>query len=346
MSEKLLLLGNYGSPYSRKMIALLRYRQIPYQLLWGDAANPPQHQGAQLPKAKPAFLPTFYIPNENGELQALTDSTPLIRRFETEYSGHSVIPKSPVLAFVNSLLEDFADEWGTKYMFHYRWSYEADIDRAGTIIPLWISSMMPTAVHRKVKAMFAERQVSRLSYVGSNPQTLPIIEASYRRLLLALNTHFEEHRFLLGSRPSSADFALFGQLSQLVAFDPTPMKIAYEIAPRVVAWTNTCDDLSGVEASDDDWFSDAQIPASLGSILAEVAKGYVPAMLANAEAALKGQTEWHTSIDGAVWKQNTFPYQVKCLSALRAEYANLDGGEQAQLNRILQPSGCDVLLSD
>ena len=38
-------------------------------------------------------------------------------------------------AFLASLIEDFADEWLTKAMFHYRWAYDADIQYAS----LWIA---------------------------------------------------------------------------------------------------------------------------------------------------------------------------------------------------------------
>ena len=30
------LIGNNGSPYTRKMVALLRYKHIPYKIIWGE----------------------------------------------------------------------------------------------------------------------------------------------------------------------------------------------------------------------------------------------------------------------------------------------------------------------
>ena len=36
MPQRLRVLGGTMSPYTRKMVALLRYRHIPYQIIWGD----------------------------------------------------------------------------------------------------------------------------------------------------------------------------------------------------------------------------------------------------------------------------------------------------------------------
>ena len=74
--------------------------------------------------------------DERGEFKTVTDSTPIIRRLENEYEGRSVIPDDPALSFINYLLEDFGDEWVTKYMFHYRWHFEEDADNASSILPL------------------------------------------------------------------------------------------------------------------------------------------------------------------------------------------------------------------
>ncbi|HCQ81226.1 MAG TPA: glutathione S-transferase, partial [Rhodobiaceae bacterium] len=68
---------------------------------------------------------------------------------------------------------------------------------------------------------FAQRQIGRLGVVGSNDITGPLIEESFTRLIDILDTLIMQNGYVLGARPSSADFALFGQLTQLCQVEPT-----------------------------------------------------------------------------------------------------------------------------
>src|SRR3546814_42294 len=113
--------GVPGSPYTRKMLAVLRYRRLPYRLILGS------HDVVGLPRPKVNLLPTFYFPGPDGTLQAVTDSTPILRRLEGEYPDRRIRPADPALAFLDSLIEDYGDEWMTKAMFHYRWAHKADV---------------------------------------------------------------------------------------------------------------------------------------------------------------------------------------------------------------------------
>src|SRR5210317_1846644 len=201
------------------MVALLRYRRVPCAIDWGQPDQAWDGLGGEKPK--PIFMPTFFFAEEGG-LKAATDSTPIIRRLEEMYPGRSVLPEDPALAFIDYLIEDFADEWCTKYMFHYRWYPEADADNAGTLLPLGFDSTMSDEALSQAKAFFSERQISRLYVVGSNATTAPIIDASYRRFLKAMEHHLQSQHYMLGNRPGAGDFGLFGQLTQLVGFDPTP----------------------------------------------------------------------------------------------------------------------------
>jgi hypothetical protein len=119
------------------MVALLRFRRIAYQLTLSSVGR------AGMPVSKPPLLPTFYLSDENGKFQAVTDSTPLIRRFERAFSQRSVIPSDPGLALIDAIVKDFADEWLTKAMFHYRWNYAEDIHKAQNVLASWWKKSNP-----------------------------------------------------------------------------------------------------------------------------------------------------------------------------------------------------------
>jgi glutathione S-transferase len=336
MTDRVTLYGAPGSPYTRKMLAVLRYRRIPYRFLTGKEA-------ASLPQPKVRLLPTFYFPDEAGNLQPTTDSSPIIRRLERTFPDRRVIPADPALAFLDHLVEDYADEWLTKAMFHYRWAYEADARKAARVLPNWMGGALDDDALAGLSQAFGDRQKGRLSYVGSNSLTGPVIEASYRRLLGVLEGHLSSTPFLFGDRPGSADFALFGQLTQLVDFDPTPTAIAEDIAPRVIAWTGRIEDLSGLEATGEGWLSFEDAATRLAPLLAEIGRVYAPLLLANADALSRGEAEVSTVIDGAAWRQNPFPYQAKCLLWLREARAALSGADQARVDAALAGTGCQTL---
>ena len=340
-SDPLIFKGVPGSPYTRKMLAYLRFRHIPYQLLIGDQAS---HMN--LPEAKVQLLPTFYLPGDDGELEAVVDSTPLIRRFESDFLGRAAVPQNPVLGFINDLLEDYGDEWLTKAMFHYRWYYQDDITTAGKILPRWSNNGLPEDKLSELGDYISQRQISRLYVVGSNDITAPVIEESYKRFLTLFDTLLQRHRFVLGDRPSSADFGIYAQLTQLAKFDPTPMKLCLELAPRVHAWTDIIDDLSGQPADEDGWLEPNQIREHLGDLLHEVGRVYIPALLANNAAIDAGSEQMETTIDGQRWVQPTFPYQAKCLQSLRQSYFSLDPADRDSVDEILSGTGCEAFLSN
>lgn len=347
--DPIMLQGIHGSPYTRKMLAVLRFRCLPYRYIvnWpqnGDIpGNGPDRQ--HLPHPKVPLLPTVYLPDADGTLQAVTDTTPIIRRLETAFPGRGVIPDDPVLAFVNYVLEDYADEWLTRCMFHYRWSAEEDIAKAGRILPLYLRVDQPDAALDAAAADFTKRQVDRLHVVGSNPQTAPVIAASYQRFLQLLEAHLQTQPFLFGGRPASADFAMMGQLTCLAHFDPTPRRMAEQQAPRVYAWVDRLEDLSGYHVTPKDWSAfAAKLPATLAALLEEVARTHMPQLIANARAVAAGQPQFTTQIDGCDWSQPSFPYQLKCLRWTREAFAALTPADQGRARSILACAGLSPLI--
>lgn len=332
------LMGVAGSPYTRKMRAVLRFRGIPFRIVRQGSE---EFKGLPVPKVR--LLPTFYLPDEEGNIVAVTDSTPLIRRFEREYSGRSVLPADPVVRFLDYLLEDYGDEWLTKCMFHFRWAHQENIDKAGRILPFYSKVDMTDEQAAPIQDHIAKLQVSRIYVVGSNETTAPIIEASYSRFLNLFDAHLQTMPYLLGRRPGSGDFGCMGQLTQLALFDPTAVAVTVAEAPRVYGWTEDTEELSGLNVSDEDWVTRDTVPDTLRTLLAEVGRVYAPFLLGNAAALEAGSKQVDCIVDGEKWVQPAFPYQAKCLVWLREEREALSAGDRADLDAILAGTGCEAL---
>ncbi|MFW2332458.1 glutathione S-transferase C-terminal domain-containing protein [Ilumatobacter sp.] len=340
-SHPIVLAGQYGSPYTLKMRGVLRYRRIPFRWMlreskWDDLPDPPV-----------PIIPVIAYPNDDGDgyRELTVDSSPQIMRLEREFDGRSIVPSDPALAVIDALIEDVADEWLTKAMYHYRWSYPADIDKAGKLLPISRDLQLDSDRSRQMYDAITQRQIGRRALVGSTEWNTPIIENSYRRILEALQAQFSTRDFLLGDRPGRGDFGLYGQLTQLVRWDPTPTAIAVEIAPKVVNWVERMDDLSWLDVADDGWASLDSLDPATKDLLAEAGRTYAPFMIANAEALQSGADEVTCVIDGQAYRQGPFRYQGKCLVWLRETYAALAERDRARVDAVLTGTGCEPLFA-
>jgi hypothetical protein len=187
-----------------------------------------------------------------------------------------------------------------------------------------------------------KRQFDRLYVVGSNDVTAQTIEASYRRFLGVFDTLIGISGYVLGARPSSADFAIYGQLTQLGIVEPTSAALMAR-HPRVRAWLDRVEDLSGLEPEADRWSSREAATAACRPLLSEIGRVYAPFLLANADAAARGADTVEAEIDGRPWRQPTFPYQAKCLTWLREGYAALSATDRSAIDAMLAGTGCEIM---
>lgn len=336
--DRIELRGMPGSPYTRKMLAWLRYKQIPYAVHWA------RQEPEGYPQPKVRLIPTFYLSDEDGKLEAVVDSTPLIKRLDMEFPHRSTQPSSSVLAFLSDLIEDYADEWLTKCMFHYRWAFEADADNAGSLLTYFSDVQIEGQAAEQQANFIADRQINRLYVVGSNDVTREIIETSYVRVIDILDELFQRQSFVLGRRPCAADFGIFGQFTQLAFVEPTSAAILQGRSQRLRAWLFRHEDLTGLQPTEEDWLEPDQLKSSLSSLLGEIGDTYVPVMLANHEAIDSGKEQFETEVIDKRWIQPVFPYQARCLQWIREAFFRLDQDAREAVLDVLAGSGCEQLV--
>lgn len=325
--------GALGSPYSLKIRALMRYRRLPHIWVHGAAT----HQAA-LANVKAPVIPVVRFPDGSWH----NDSTPLIYALEELHPGaRSVLPPDPARAFLAHLIEDFADEWLTKAMFGYRWLEEVDQVQMSRWLAFDAFKGGGLAQSQGYAAQFRDRQVGRMAIVGCTAENFPLIEASTRAVLAALEAHVVNRHCLFGSRPSLAEFGLYGQLSQL-GTDPTAQTMMRADYPYSYRWLAHIDDMSGIDGAWD--AGDAELPEVVRRLLDVIGAVYLPFLVANAAALDQGEAMVRFTAMCLPFEQGVFKYQAKCLADLRARYAALDAAARRQVDPALDASGCLAML--
>lgn len=341
-NPELRVVGVGASPYTRKLRAAVRYRRLPYRFVVSDSK-----EAKALPERPLPLVPYLVAPDETEALtQVMSDTTPILTMLDATYPDRPLRPIDPALRLLDLLIEDYGDEWLTKCMFHYRWAYPADTRRAGAYLPYARATQMTPEQGAQMGKMFAERQISRIGVVGSNDITAPVIEASWRRYLEVFDAHIQNAPYFLGERPGSGDFACYGQMTMLVITDPTPAKVAFDVSPRAYAWTEKCEDLSGLDVAESDWVDLANPPETLRALFEEIGRVYAPFLLGNAAAVDAGAEKVECEIDGQPWVQTPFVYQAKCLRWLREAYAVLGEADRGRVDSFLAGTGCDRLFAN
>src|SRR6201996_3311545 len=117
MADLYRIFGAEMSPYSVKVRSYFRYKAIPHQWILRNAES----QAEYSKYAKLPIVPLVVTPQGAG----IQDSTPIIDQLEKLFPEPSVHPEG-VAGFISALIEEFGDEWGNKWMFHYRWAREVD----------------------------------------------------------------------------------------------------------------------------------------------------------------------------------------------------------------------------
>ncbi|WP_370235060.1 MULTISPECIES: glutathione S-transferase family protein [Henriciella] len=319
--------GALGSPYSMKVRAALRAKQLPHRWVPMTA----DIREGILSKVKAPVIPVVQTPQGDW----VNDSTPFLLGLEDK--GRSLLPEGAVQRFACLLLEDMADEWTMKAMFHYRWAYAEDAEWCAN----WLMyDSLPKAGRETVEkaaATIRERQISRMALVGCTPQTAPIIEASFARVTGHLEAMaLGPTNFLFGDRPSLADLAFYGQ-AKVMSYDPTPMAQMRRDTPYFYRWLDLADDASGVEG---DWTDGLSHPVK--SLLAIAGETYLPFLKANADALAAGAETFTVTLEGQPYSQGVFKYQVRCLEALKAAWAELNAKDQGTLSDLIGPNA-DIL---
>ncbi|XOV89751.1 MAG: glutathione S-transferase family protein [Pseudomonadota bacterium] len=323
------LYGAKISYYTGKMEAYLRYKEIPFEFVTLN------REGFRflLKNTGTSQMPAIELPDG----RVMTDTTPMIAWLEREFPEPVVIPSDPVVAFFSRLIEDYAEEWLWRPAMHYRWSYRKDRLHLGRKIVDEVMTDIAAPGFIK-RAMIRYRQ--HTFYVkrdGVSKETWDHVESIYLKTLDRLEAIFAVRPYLLGERPSLADFGFFASMFRHFSQDPTASDIMRDRAPGVYEWQAR---LWNARASRVNGPLPDRVPADWSPFLDDIGAAYLPFLNANAIAWQKRQERFDIDIEGVPYRQvPTSQYRVWCLEELRRHFNELAPVAREKAQSMLETHG-------
>src|SRR5258708_7050719 len=256
MADGYRILGAEMSPYSVKVRSYFRYKAIPHRWILRNADSQAEYEK----HARMPIIPLVVTPEGKG----IQDSTPIIDQMEKLYPEPSIHPDDTVAGFISALIEEFGDEWGNKWMFHYRWARDVDqISSAGRIARM----RGPKAGEQEHEVFARQVRARMVDQRGSRP-------------------------YLCGGRPAFGDFGLWGQIYQMWK-DPTAGALIEGGAPHVLDWVHRML-WPKAEGAFEGW--SALEPTLMPILSKQVGRKFMPWTCANEKALADAKEEFSVAL--------------------------------------------------
>ncbi|MBI5503346.1 MAG: glutathione S-transferase family protein [Deltaproteobacteria bacterium] len=274
------LWGAAHSYYTGKIRSYLLKKRVAFRELH---PSHPDFQARILPAVRHWVVPIMETPE--GEI--LQDSSDMIAHLEARFAQPQMIPDTPVQRAVAWLLGAFGSEALLPAGMSYRWSYRAEQER-------FLSGEFGRAVYAGPDREARHRAGLRimdyfndfLPILGVTPETIATVETAYCELLDALDVHFQNYPYLLGGRPSIADFGFMAPLYAHLSRDPVPATLMKNRAQNVYRWTERMNLASIADGEFGDcpesYPANDEIPPTLEPVLRLIFQDWGAELLANA----------------------------------------------------------------
>lgn len=323
-----------ASPYSYKVMTFMNYKGIPYKKVLATMMEIEWSKKM----AGQSIVPVMLTPED----QVMQDSTPIMMHLEEKYPAIKTIPGDAKLTFIMWLIEEFSDEYMPRIHMHTRWGNEQNRNTLSHRIARGFTFGSAELETKDLAPMLVQRQTGFDLHLGlTGDDARASMDQQIEDLLVILEEHFRHYQFLLGFKPSMADFALYGTLKVHLYEDPQSNEIMEVKAPRTCNWIQTISDLGDTrgcvgQTEFGDWINVADgLPDTLQALLGFIGKTYIPFATACAEACIKREKQFQTEIYGVTASFAGHQYRAWSFEQLQLHYEALSENEKAELYQVL-----------
>jgi len=227
---------------------------------------------------------------------------------------------------------------------HYRWSYPENYDLFLHDASTGLLPYVPNFIRKPLAKKVAGTLRNFLPLVGVTEENFSAIESWTHKILDVFEQHFSQHSFLLGDKPSIADFALLGPLYGHLNRDPAPKQDLLDVRPHLQNWVERCHAGEGKQGS---YLVNDEIPATLTPIFDAIFSEFYP-MIDGIKASLSeyvhkknkksgdrlgrsvGLTS--TTMDGQPFTRSALPYSLWMMQRAQTIFEELTDADKKSIN--------------
>lgn len=334
------------SPFTAKVLSYLTYKQL------NPKSIPPN-----------LFQLNFKIKKDVGQIimpvvyddeHILQDSSAIIDFYESQYASKSITPEAPLQIMASYLLELLGDEWLPLAALHYRWHYPQNRDFIFSEFGRNALPKFPKPTQTWLAKKLGGKMAGYLPILGISSSMQQPLEANTHNILHHLNQHLSLHPFLFGSRPSLADFSLYGPIYAHLYRDPFPDKLLSPY-PDIIHWLKK---LNGpINKVNGQWMKQSGLPITLMPLLQTWAQTHVPLIKASIES-FSNWCEHHPNdnklprhfgntqlaINGATSKRLNLSYGLWMWQRIQKVYQRFEDHELGPIDALLNQLGILTLI--
>jgi hypothetical protein len=180
-------------------------------------------------------------------------------------------------------------------------------------------SDLPLPLFLRRRVALARQRWHFLAQDGVNKKTAPAVEALYLGVLEILEAILKQRPFLMGARPTEADYGFFGSMFRHFFCDPTPGRIMRDRAPAVLAWVTRMWNLTPADFTHEPMVNG--IPLHLDGLAGLLTVDFLPYLAANAAAHAAGKGKVRFQCGGGSLEAPVNPYRAWRLQHLQDQFA-------------------------
>ena len=353
-----------ASLYSGKARSYLRTHRIAYV---ERAPGDPRYGGEIEPVIGRWIIPVLQTPDGT----VVQDTVDIIDHLDAgQPPDRSAYPATAVQRTVAHLLELFGGEGLLRPAMHYRWDFD---DMNVAFLARDFSAALAVgaddATREAVFAFASDRMRGATAAFGVTEELVPDIERSYEEFLDLFDAHLADSPYLLGGRPTIADYGFMGPLYAHLARDPYPSVLMKQRAQRVWRWVERMNapvlDASEYGDCGEELFAGDTVPDTLKALLSYIGNEYLDEAMAQV-AAVDGWLDDHPEVVGGEvvlgkpkrrfsgtttfsWRGRDMtvavvPYRLFLIKRVQDAYRAASPEEQATVRGLFAEAGLDPLL--